>query len=262
MVVPPSSAPDRANRRNGMKVVVGRNSAASALVAADLVDTYLRSTPAPVLGLATGSSVQLLYRELVRRHKEESLSFAECQAFLLDEYIGLDPEHPQLYRNVIRSELTGHVDIDPACVHVPDVSAIDLDRECVRYERLVIQARIGIQVLGIGCNGHLAFNEPGAGFDSHTRIVRLTSDTRMHNSRFFNSLDEVPHHALTQGLGTILQAEHLVVIASGSAKADVVFESRHGPISNSVPASVLQAHPRVTLILDPPSAGASGVGEG
>ena len=237
-----------------MKVVVGENAAASARLAADLIETYLRSHPSPVLGLATGSSVRPLYRELVRRHREEALSFAETQAFLLDEYVGLDPDHPQLYRNVIRAELTGHLDIDPARVHVPNVGAAELEKECVRYECHAIRAGIGIQVLGIGRNGHLAFNEPGSAFDSRTRIVRLTAETRIHNSRFFDSIDEVPQRALTQGLGTILQAEHLVVIASGSIKTDAVFKARFGPIIETVPASILRTHPRVTMILDPQSA--------
>ncbi len=243
-----------------MEVVVRETSAAMARSAADLIENYLRSTPSPVLGLATGSSVQPLYRELVRRHREESLSFASTQAFLLDEYIGLDPEHPQLYRNVVHTQLTGRVDIDAAGVHRPRVHAADLEQECARYDRQVVDAGIGIQVLGIGRNGHLAFNEPGSAFDSRTRVVTLTPGTRIQNSRFFDSIDEVPHRAVTQGLGTIRQAGHLVVIASGSTKADAVFKCQHGPVEDSLPASILQAHPQVTMLLDPRSAGASEFG--
>lgn len=240
-----------------MKVVVRETSVALVRSAADLIEAYLRSTPSPVLGLATGSSVQPLYRELVRRHREESLSFASTQAFLLDEYIRLDPDHPQLYRNVIHTQLTGQVDMDVTRVHSPDAHAADLEQECARYDRRVSQAGIGLQVLGIGRNGYFAFNEPGSPFDSRTRVVRLKAGTRIHNSRFFNSIEEVPCRAVTQGLDTILQAEHLLVIASGSAKADAVFKCRHGPVDDSLPASILQTHPRVTMILDPRSANTS-----
>ena len=225
-----------------------------ALLAADLVQAFLRSVPSPVLGLATGGSVQALYRELVRRHREESLSFATTRAFLLDEYVGLDPDHPQLYRNVVRTELAGRVNLDPARLHSPDVQAADLDEECTRYDRLISQARIGLQILGVGRNGHLAFNEPGSAFDSRTRVVRLTAGTRADNARFFGPLDPVPERAVTQGLGTILEADRLLVIASGAAKAPAVRAALHGPATETLPASILRTHPRVILILDPDAA--------
>ena len=237
-----------------MKVIAAENIDGMAVTAAGLVQAFLRSDPSPVLGLATGASVQPLYRELVRRHREESLSFASTRAFLLDEYVGLDPDHPQLYSNVIRTELTGQVDIDPARLHMPDVHTGDLDEECARYDRRVIRARIGLQILGIGRNGHLAFNEPGSAFDSRTRVVRLTAGTRADNSRFFNNPADAPRKAVTQGLGTILAADRLMVMASGSAKAAPVRGALHGPVTETLPASILRTHPRVTLILDPEAA--------
>lgn len=237
-----------------MRVIVASNSEDLAIRAADLVQASLGSDPTPVLGLATGASVQPLYRELVRRHRDEGLSFAATRGFLLDEYVGPAPDHPQLYRNVVRSELTGHIDLDPARLHSPDVHTADLEEECSHYDRRVSRARIGLQVLGIGRNGHLAFNEPGSRFDSRTRVVRITAGTRADNARFFDRPDQVPESAVTQGLGTILEAERLLVIASGAAKADAVRRALHGPVTDTLPASILRTHPRVTLLLDPDAA--------
>ncbi|MDE0369385.1 MAG: glucosamine-6-phosphate deaminase [bacterium] len=239
-----------------MEVVVASNPDEMAACAADLVQEFLGSAQAPVLGLATGASVQPLYRELVRRHQEESLSFAAARAFLLDEYVGLDAGHPQLYRHVVRTQLTGQVDLPPACLYSPDVHATDLEEECARYDGRVRRARIGLQILGIGRNGHLAFNEPGSAFDSPTRVVRLTETTRADNARFFGNPDEVPRRAVTQGLGTIIGAGHLMVMASGAAKAAPVLKVLRGPIAETVPASILRTHPRVTLVLDAQAADA------
>ena len=239
-----------------MEVVVASNTDEVAARAADLIQAFLRSAPSPVLGLATGASVQPLYRELVRRHREESLSFAATRAFLLDEYVGLDPGHPQLYRNVVRRDLAAHVDLDPDNLHSPDVLAADLDVECARYDRRITRARIGLQMLGIGRNGHLAFNEPGSSLDSRTRVVSLTVTTRADNARFFDDPDEVPRHAVTQGLGTIMQTGHLMVMAAGAGKAAAVSGALHGTVTETLPASILQTHPCVTLILDPRAAGA------
>jgi len=233
-----------------MEVVIASNTDEMAARAAGIVESFLGSSVSPVLGLATGASVQPLYRELVRRHREESLSFAATRAFLLDEYVGLHPHHPQLYRNVVRAELTGQVDLRPTRLCSPDVHAADLEEECARYDRRVRRARIGLQILGIGRNGHLAFNEPGSAFDSRTRVVRLTATTRADNACFFDSPDEVPRRAVTQGLDTIMETGHLMVIASGAAKAAAVLNALSGPVTETLPSSILQMHPRVTLILD------------
>lgn len=222
--------------------------------AADLVQEYLRGTPAPVLGLATGGSVRGLYRELVLRCRRRRLTFSAVRAFLLDEYVGLGRGHPQLYANVIREQFARWVDIDPDRLHSPDAGAADLDRECARYEEMVTRAGVGLQILGLGRNGHLAFNEPGASFESRTRVVRLTEVTRADNARFFPGRRQAPSHAITQGLATIMQADHLLVLATGSPKAEAVEAALEGPVTPAVPASVLQLHPRVTLLIDPEAA--------
>ena len=205
-----------------------------------------------VLGLATGSSPLLAYRELLRRHGEEGLSFAGVQAFLLDEYVGLPAGHPESYREVIRRELTDALGVDPAVVHGPDGSAPDPLQAARDYEEQLLAAGpVAVQVLGIGANGHLGFNEPGSSLASRTRVKTLTEQTRQDNARFFGGdVDAVPRHVITQGLGTILGAEHLVLVATGPGKAEAVAAAVEGPLTASCPASVLQLHPHVTVVLD------------
>ncbi|MXX65194.1 MAG: glucosamine-6-phosphate deaminase [Acidimicrobiia bacterium] len=239
-----------------MQVIKAGSAERLGVEAADLVEKYVRSSLSPVLGLATGGSVLPIYRELIRRHQEEGLSFASAQGFLLDEYLGLDTDHPQLYRNVIQTRFTGRVGFDPAGVHSPNARPDDLDEECHRYDLLVTNARIGLQILGVGRNGHLAFNEPGSPFDSRTRVVSLAPETRADNARFFPRPDQVPTRAITQGLATIMQAKHLLVVASGASKAPAVRDCLQGPIGECCPVTILRTHPRVTMILDPDAAGA------
>ncbi len=233
-----------------MEVVIV-DGAQVALLAADAVEQVLRTRERPVVGLATGSSPLPTYAELRRRHREEGLSFARATAFLLDEYVGLPAGHPERYRAVIDREITAHVDIDPAAVHAPDGNADDVPAECARYEAAIRAAGgVDVQLLGIGGDGHLGFNEPGSSLASRTRIKTLTERTRTDNARFFDGVDEVPHHVLTQGLGTILEARHLVLVATGAAKADAVAAAVEGPLSASCPASALQLHPHATVLLD------------
>ncbi|MCZ2830596.1 glucosamine-6-phosphate deaminase [Modestobacter sp. VKM Ac-2986] len=218
---------------------------------AGLARARVRGAPA-VLGLATGSSPLLAYRELVRRHAEEGLSFADVEAFLLDEYVGLPAGHPESYREVIRRELTDAVGIDPARVHGPDGAAPDPLAAALAYEeRLQAAGPVVVQLLGIGTNGHVGFNEPGSSLSSRTRVKTLTEQTRADNARFFaDDVDAVPRHVLTQGLGTILRAEHLVLVATGEQKAAPVAAALEGPLTASVPGSVLQLHPHVTVVVD------------
>ncbi len=224
-----------------------RGSAVADIVAAAIEDGGGRA----VLGLATGSSPLPAYRELIRRHREEGLSFARCGAYLLDEYIGLPDGHPQAYREVIHRELTGHLDIDPAAVHGPDGVHPEPAKAALDYERaLRTDGPVAVQLLGIGSNGHIGFNEPGSSLRSTTRVVALTERTRQDNARFFRSLAAVPRRVITQGLGTICRAEHLVLMAAGAGKAAAVAAALEGPLSASCPASVLQWHPRVTVVLD------------
>lgn len=240
-----------ASTRRHMRVVVEESPGGVARRAADIVENYLQSTPAPVLGLATGDSVRLLYRQLVRRFQQGQLSFAGVRAFLLDEYIGIEPGHPQRFRNVIEAEFAGHVDLDPAHLYSPDGDAPDLKLECARYERLVTRAGVGLQILGIGRNGHLAFNEPGSSFASRTRVVRLADVTRADNARCFGGTDHMPSHAITQGIATMGHAAHLLLVATGSHKSEAVRAALNGPIASAVPASALRLFTGVTVLLDP-----------
>jgi glucosamine-6-phosphate deaminase len=203
------------------------------------------------LGLATGASPLGVYRDLVRRHRQEVLSFAGVDAFLLDEYVGLPPSHPQSYAQVIRRELVDHVDLDPARVHAPRSTASDPQQEARHFERTLTAAgAVGVQILGIGANGHIGFNEPGSSLFSRTRLKTLTDDTRRDNARFFGGIDEVPRHVITQGLATIGAASHLVLIATGPHKAYAVAAAVEGPVSAMCPASILQLHPHATVVVD------------
>ena len=202
--------------------------------------------------------MQAVFSELVRRHRENGLSFAGVHAFLLDEYLDLDRRDPCAYRNVAHRVLARHVDIGPDAVHGPDPPAADLDAECARYEREVRDAGIGLQLLGIGCNGHIAFNEPGSPLDSTTRVVALSDRTRADNARFFPDTQPVPDRAITQGIATIGAAGELVLLACGEHKADAVARAVEGPVTPDLPASAVQLHANVTVVLDPPAA--SGLG--
>lgn len=219
-------------------------------LAAGAVEALVRANPAAVLGLATGSSPLPAYQELIRRHRAGTgPSYGEVRCFLLDEYVGLPPGHPETYRETIFRELTDDLGIPREHVSSPDAS--DPQHAGARYEEAIHAAGgVDLQVLGIGGDGHLAFNEPGSSLASATRIKTLTDRTRRDNARFFGSVDEVPHHVLTQGLGTILRARHLVLIASGAGKAEAVAAAVEGPLSASCPASVLQLHPHATILLD------------
>jgi glucosamine-6-phosphate deaminase len=234
-----------------MEVVILPDAGAVARLGADAIESVLRGQPSPVLGLATGSSPLGTYAELRRRHRDEGLSFAQATAFLLDEYVGLPADHPQRYRAVVDTELAAHVDLRPAAVHAPDALADDIPAACAAYERAIAEAGgIDIQLLGIGTDGHLGFNEPGSSLASRTRIKTLTERTRGDNASFFADPAEVPRHVLTQGLGTILDACHLVLLALGERKADAVATAVEGPLSASCPASLLQLHQHATVLLD------------
>ena len=221
-------------------------------LAADAIEALLRTETAPVIGLATGSSPLRIYDELTTRHKNEGLSFAHAQAFMLDEYVGIADDHPQRYRNVIDTEIATRVDFAEGAVHGPEGSADDLAAASADYERKIAEAGgIDLQILGIGSDGHIAFNEPGSSLASRTRVKSLTHQTRIDNARFFDGdVEQVPKLCLTQGLGTIMEARHLVLVATGGNKAEAVHQMVEGPISAMWPATVLQMHPHVTVMLD------------
>lgn len=230
--------------------IVSGNEAAR--IAADIVEDVVRAKERPVLGLATGSSPLALYDELVRRTRSAGLSFAHVRAFLLDEYVGLPADHPERYRNVIDRELVSRLDLAPDAVVGPDGLAADLDAAAAEYERMIAAAGgVDVQILGIGTDGHIAFNEPGSSLASRTRVVALTRQTREDNARFFGGdVEAVPRLCLSQGLGTIMEARHLVLVALGEAKAAAVQQLVEGPVSASWPATVMQHHPHATVLLD------------
>ncbi|NWJ74937.1 glucosamine-6-phosphate deaminase [Pseudonocardia sp. ICBG1122] len=241
-----------------MEIVVLDDPPACGRAVADAVaDVLARDTGRPpTLGLATGSSPLPAYAELVRRHRDEGLSFAGARAFLLDEYLGLPAGHPQSYREVIRRELTDHLDIDPAAVHAPDGTRADPAGAAADYERLLAACGpVDLQILGIGGNGHIGFNEPGSPFDARTRVATLTERTRADNARFFDRPEDVPHRVLTQGPATIMEARRIVLVATGEGKRAAVAATVSGPVTTDVPATVLRDHPRCTLVLDRAAAG-------
>ncbi|MBZ8177336.1 glucosamine-6-phosphate deaminase [Corynebacterium poyangense] len=203
------------------------------------------------LGLATGSTPLATYQELIRLHHHEGLSFSKCQAFLLDEYVGLPRDHEQSYYRTIRREFTEHIDIDDSAVHSPDGLTEDSDAAGRAYDEAIQQSGgVDIQLLGVGTNGHIGFNEPGSSLSSPTRLKTLHPQTVKDNARFFERAADVPRHVLTQGLGTISRARHLLLLATGEGKAQAVAALAEGPVSARCPASVLQLHPHATVIVD------------
>jgi glucosamine-6-phosphate deaminase len=234
-----------------MEVVIVAGAHEAGELAGGAIAALLSPTPGAVLGLATGTSPLAVYRDLAGRHAAGGLSLAGARAFLLDEYVGLPAGHPQSYRSFIARELEAHVDFAPGAIGGPDVHADDLLAACDAYEAAIRDAGgIDLQLLGIGTDGHIGFNEPGSSLASRTRIKTLTDQTRRDNARFFASLDEVPRHVVTQGVGTILEARHLVLLAFGPAKAVAVAAAVEGPVTAMVPASALQLHPHATVVID------------
>lgn len=234
-----------------MEVIILPTKKEIGALAASAIEALVTSKPNAVLGLATGSSPLPIYDELARRHDEGTVSFAKTQGFALDEYVGLPVGHYESYREVIRREFTNRVDVAPENVHGPDGAAEDIQGACEAYDAAIKAAGgIDLQILGVGTNGHIGFNEPGSSLASRTRIKTLAEQTRADNARFFENIDQVPHHVLTQGLGTIMDARHVVLVAFGAGKAEAVRDFVEGPVSASCPASVLQFHPRATIIID------------
>ncbi len=222
----------------------------SALAAALIADV-IRRKPSCVLGLATGGTPIGTYKELSRLHRQEDLDFSLVTTFNLDEYVGLPPEHEQSYHYFMTEELLGHINIPMENVHVPDGLAEDLVEECQSYEDKIAHAGgIDVQLLGIGSNGHIAFNEPGSSLGSRTRIKTLDDRTIRDNARFFESPDQVPRYALTVGIGTIMGARQLILLANSKTKTDAIAKTVEGPITAMVPATIVQLHPRATIITD------------
>ena len=234
-----------------MEVVIVRAAEEAGTLVGGAVATLVARRPDAVLGLATGSSPLAVYSDLGRRHAAGELSLAAARAFLLDDYLGLPRAHHAGYRTFVARELEQHVDFGPGAVQGPDAWADDLVAACDDYEAALAAAGgVDLQLLGIGADGHIGFNEPGSSLASRTRIKTLTDRTRADNARFFPSFDDVPRHVITQGVGTILEARHLVMLAFGAAKAEAVARAVEGPVTAMVPGSALQLHPHVTVVVD------------
>jgi glucosamine-6-phosphate deaminase len=234
-----------------VEVVIVRTPADAVPIVADAYSKLLTENPACILGLATGSTPLGVYKELIRRHEEEGLSFARARSFNLDEYVGLPEGHPEAYATFIRREFTDHVDFPAGAVRGPDGLAADLLRAAVDYDNAIVNSGgIDLQILGIGSDGHIAFNEPMSSLGSRTRLKTLTEQTREDNARFFDSIDEVPRLCLTQGIGTIMEARHIVMLGFGAGKAEAVHACIEGPIMAKWPASALQLHPHTTVVVD------------
>lgn len=234
-----------------MNVVVTDNYDEMSKAAAAVIADQLKAKPESVLGLATGTTPIGLYAELVRACDAGEISFANAQSFNLDEYRGLPGTHDQSYRYFMQENLFDHVDIDVAKTHVPDGSMEDAEAACAAYEEAIAQAGgVDLQLLGLGHNGHIGFNEPCDSFPVNTHCVKLTESTIEANSRLFDSIDDVPREAYTMGIGTIMKARKILLVVSGAGKAEIVRDVVCGPVVPQVPASVLQLHPAVTVVVD------------
>jgi glucosamine-6-phosphate deaminase len=240
-----------------MEILIQPNAITASSLAAKRIARVVREKPNSVLGLATGSTPLALYAELIRMHRSEGLDFSGVTTFNLDEYLGLAPDHPASYHHFMWENLFSHINIDPARVHIPlgQIDGHAVDAYCSEYESCIAEAGgIDVQVLGIGSDGHIGFNEPGSSLSSRTRIKTLTRRTRADNARYFSSEADVPHHVITMGIGTIMNSASVLLLAFGQGKSDAVAGAVEGPVTASNPASVLQMHPVTKVYLDEPAA--------
>ena len=234
-----------------MEIVIQPTAEAASIVAAQIVAQLVRRKPDAVLGLATGSTPLAMYRELARMHREDGLDFSRVRTFNLDEYAGLAHEHPQSYHAFMRENFFQHVNVPRENIRIPDGLAADVPAECAAYEAAIRAAGgIDLQVLGIGSDGHIGFNEPSSSLASRTRIKTLTAQTRRDNARFFASASEVPIHVITMGVGTIMDARQVLMLAFGEGKAKAIADAVEGPIMAMNPASILQMHPVAKCLID------------
>ncbi|SHI91876.1 glucosamine-6-phosphate deaminase [Geosporobacter subterraneus DSM 17957] len=239
-----------------MKIYVEENYQKLSKKAAYILASQVRLKPDSVLGLATGDTPLGMYRELAAMHQEEDLDFKEVKTFNLDEYYGLEKENPQSYHYYMMENFFKYVNIQEKNIHIPDGQAPDIEEACRRYEQLIrLMGGIDLQVLGIGRNGHIGFNEPDVKFEATTHLVQLDEDTIQANARFFDSIHKVPTQAISMGIKTIMQAKKIVLLASGREKREVIQRALEGKISPELPASVLQLHNDVVVILDREAAG-------
>lgn len=234
-----------------MNLIVADNYEEMSRVAADVLADVIEYNPSCVLGLATGSTPIGIYRNLVKDYETGRLSFKDVKTFNLDEYVGLDERDSQSYRYFMNDNLFDHVNINKANTHVPSGLPSDVEDECSNYDTEIEEAGgIDIQLLGIGHNGHIGFNEPCKYFPKNTHKVKLTESTIEANSRLFDSIEDVPRYAVTMGIGTIMTARRILLVANGADKADIVYKAFFCDVEPEVPASILQFHPNVTVVTD------------
>lgn len=234
-----------------MRIISVANYNALSFHTARLLSAQVLLKPDCVLGLATGSTPVGAYQQLISDCKDGLLDFSQVRSVNLDEYLGLDPSHDQSYRYFMEENLFGQINIQTENTHVPQGNAPDPQAECERYDGLIASlGGVDLQILGIGGNGHIGFNEPGPAFSCGTHIIQLSQKTREDNQRFFASLDQVPTHAITTGIRDIIQAKCVLLLASGKGKAQAVKDAFFGPITPEVPASILQLHPNFILVAD------------
>lgn len=232
-----------------MKVIIAKNYDEVSKAAFDVMKEYLK--PGKVLGLATGSSPIGLYQNMIKDHQENGTSYAEIKSFNLDEYVGLPLTHKESYYNFMHEQLFNHIDIKEENVHVPSGLGDNLDEKCAKYDEMIAENPVDIQLLGIGSNGHIGFNEPGTSFEAGTHVTDLTESTRHDNTRFFEPLnEEVPTQACTMGPKTIMNARNILLVATGENKAAAIKAMLEGPVTENCPASILQKHASVTVVID------------
>lgn len=234
-----------------MEIVIQKDPETASRIAAEYVARVIRQKPNAVLGLATGSTPVMLYQELIRMHREQGLDFSQVTTFNLDEYVGLDPGHPASYSRFMHENLFAHINISEKQIHIPDGLTPNIPRHCEEYEAKIQEAGgIDMQVLGIGSDGHIGFNEPMSSLASRTRIKTLTEETIADNARFFESANQVPRHVITMGIGTILESRACMMLAFGENKASALARAVEGPVAAAVPGSALQLHPAVKVFCD------------
>ena len=234
-----------------MEIIRVKDYEEMSLKAASYILSKLKQIDTPVLGLATGSTPIGLYSQLVDEYKKGNVSFENVTTFNLDEYTKIEPTDPNSYHFFMNTNLFDHIDLPKEQIHLPNGSAEDLEAECQEYEEKITRAgKMDLQVLGIGINGHIGFNEPGTHFTSRTHIVTLDESTREANSRFFSTIDEVPTHAITMGIETIMESKEIVLLISGEQKAETLNRLLNGEVNEEFPASILHKHNNVIVIAD------------
>lgn len=234
-----------------MNIIKVKNYEEMSEKAAAFISETVRRKPNAVLGMATGGTAVGTYQCLIQDFNEHNTSYKQAYTVNLDEYVGMDPNHEQSYHTYMDNHFFQHIDLPKEHQHIPNGKALDLEAECKRYEEAIeALGGVDLQLLGIGHNGHIGFNEPGTSFDSKTQVVKLAESTRNANARYFDHMDEVPTHAITMGIATILKSKKILLLVSGKEKAEILYKLLTSDVTESIPATALKTHPNVTVIAD------------